>query len=183
LTLDTTTGFIMALIRPSTPLRRGTWRVTIRAARESLMKRLLLISVICLLFVGGWGHVLAAAVCPNTQDMPGCHMQTADTSAPGHEGMEMGGMRHGTQAEEARAGSLGSPLVSCCASRPEVPPAPVAASRGAERSKQDPVTAPRSAPKAIAPPAPSFAPAVTSRQHAPPGDPAPRHVLIQVFLI
>lgn len=150
------------------------------------MKRLLLISVICLLFVGGWGHVLAAAVCPNMQDMPGCHVQAAETSARGHEGMEMGGTHHGASASEGREGSAGSlkrPLVSCCASRPEVPPAPVAASRGAEQSKKNLGDIPRPAVKAVAPPAPSFAPSVTSRQHAPPGAASPRHVLIQVFLI
>lgn len=147
------------------------------------MKRLLLISVICLLFVSGWGHVLASAFCPNMQDMPDCHMQITDTSASGHEGMEMGDMHHGTQAEERRAGSLGSPLVSCCASRPEAPPAPAVASRGAEQSKQNLGALLKPAVKVIVPPAPSFAPAVTSRQHAPPGAAAPRHVLIQVFLI
>ena len=147
------------------------------------MKRLLPICVISLLFVSSWGHVLAAAFCPNIQVMPGCAMQTAETSAPGHEGMEMGGMHHQPQAEEGRAGSLQRPFVSCCASRPEVPPAPVAASRGAEQSKQNLGALLKPAVKVIVPPVPSFATAVTFRQHAPPGTTAPRHVLIQVFLI
>jgi len=147
------------------------------------MKRLLLISVICLLFVGGWGHVLAAAVCPNMKDMPHCQMQAADTSAPGHEGMEMGDMQRQPSAAEGRAGSLGSPFVSCCVSRPEVPPTPVVASRGAEQSKQNLGALLKPLVKAVEPPAPPFAQAVTSRQHAPPGPAAPRHVLIQVFLI
>src|SRR5829696_10251314 len=99
------------------------------------MKRLLLICVISLLFVSGWGHVPAAAVCPNMQDMPGCPMQSASTSASphaGHEGMEMGDMQMPASANaESEVGALERPLVSCCASRPEIPPAPVVASRGA----------------------------------------------------
>ena len=147
------------------------------------MKRLLLICVICLLFVSGWGHVLAAAFCPNMQDMPGCTMQMADTSAPGHEGMEMGDMQMPPAATENKAHALEQPFVSCCASRPEVPPAPVVASRGAEQSKQDLGAVLKPSPKAITPPAPSFFPPVTSRQHAPPGASTPRHVLVSVFLI
>jgi hypothetical protein len=148
------------------------------------MKRLLLICVISLLFVSGWGHVLAAAFCPNMQDMPGCAMQMGDAHASGHEGMEMGDMQMPPAASaENKSGALERPLVSCCASRPEIPPAPVVASRGAEQSKQDSGVLLKPVPKAIAPPAPSFAPQVTSRQHAPPGASTPRHVLVSVFLI
>lgn len=147
------------------------------------MKRLLLISVISVLLVSGWGHVLAAAFCPNMQDMPACHMQAADDWASGHEGMEMGGARHHSSAAEGKAGSLTRPLVSCCASVPEAPPAPAFTSRGAQQSKQELGIILRPAPKVITPPPPSFAPAVMSRQHAPPGAAPPRHVLIQVFLI
>ena len=147
------------------------------------MKRLLLICVISLLFVSGWGHVLAAAFCPNMQEMPGCTMQAGETSAPGHEGMEMGGMQHHQGAADARPGTLQRPLVSCCASVPQAPPAPVVVSRGAEQSKKELGAIFKSVVKAFVPPAPSFAPEVTSRPHAPPGVAAPRHVLIQVFLI
>ena len=150
------------------------------------MKRLLLICVISLLFVSGWGHVLAAAFCPNMQDMPGCAMQMGNASASpheGHEGMQMGDMQMPPNATEDKTGALERPLVSCCASRPEIPPAPVLASRGAEQSKQDLGAVLKPVVKAIAPPTPSFATAITSRQHAPPGAAAPRHVLIQVFLI
>lgn len=147
------------------------------------MKRLLPICAISLLFVSGWGHVLAAAFCPNMRDMRGCPMHASDDSARGHEGMEMGDMQMPAGETEARAGALERPLASCCASRPEAPPAPVVASRGAERSKQDPGALLKPVPKTIAPPAPSFAPTVTSRQHAPPGARTPRHVLVSVFLI
>lgn len=150
------------------------------------MKRLLLICVISLFFVSGWGHVLASAFCPNMQDMPNCHMQAENVSTSsheGHEGMEMGDMQNRQSATESKAGALERPLASCCASRPEIPPAPVVTSRGAEQSKQDLGTILKPALKAITQPTSTFAPLVTSRQHAPPGDSTPRHVLISVFLI
>jgi hypothetical protein len=150
------------------------------------MKRLLLICVISLLFVSGWGHVLASAFCPDMQDMPNCTMQKAPTSASqheGHEGMEMGDMQMPPNDAESKAGSLERPLVSCCASRPEIPPAPIVARRGAEQSKQDLGAILKPALTALTQPTSSFAPMVTSRQHAPPGAAIARHVLIQVFLI
>ena len=150
------------------------------------MKRLLLICVSSLLFVSGWSHVLASALCPDMQDMPDCHMQAETVSTSrheGHGGMEMGDMQMKPTAIEGKAGALARPLVSCCASRPEIPPAPAVASRGAEQSKQDLGAILKPALKAIEPLAPSFAPPVTSRQHAPPGDSTQRHVLISVFLI
>jgi hypothetical protein len=147
------------------------------------MKRLLPICIISLLFVSGWGHVLAAAFCPNMGDVRGCPMHAGQDSARVHEGMEMGDMQTPSGSTEGRVGSVERPLASCCASRPEAPPAPVVASRGAERSKHDPGAVLKPVPNAIAPPAPSFAPTVTSRQHAPPGAQTPRHVLVSVFLI
>lgn len=150
------------------------------------MKRLLLICVISLLFVSGWGHVLAAAFCPKMQDMPGCTMQkesAATSNGEGHEGMEMGDMQAASSNMESQANALERLFVSCCASRPEIPPAPVVASRGAEQSKQDLGAALQQTLKAIAPQTPSFATPITSRQHAPPGASTSRHVLISVFLI
>jgi hypothetical protein len=150
------------------------------------MKRLLLICVISLLFVSGWSYVLASAFCPDMQDMPNCHMQTGNAfTSPhkGHEGMEMGDMQMASVTTESKAHKLERPLVSCCASRPQIPPAPIVARRGAEQSKQDLGALLKPALKAITQPTSSFAPPVTSRQHAPPGDSTPRHVLISVFLI
>ena len=150
------------------------------------MKRLLLICVISLLFLSGWGHVLAASLCPNMQDMPGCAMQTenaAISNVEGHEAMEMGDMQMMSPNIESKVNALARPFASCCASRPEVPPAPVFASRGAERSKQDPSAALQQNLKALAPQLPSFATPVTSRQHAPPVASTPRYVLISAFLI
>ncbi|HEY0378503.1 MAG TPA: hypothetical protein VGC87_16435 [Pyrinomonadaceae bacterium] len=147
------------------------------------MKRLLPICAIFLLFVSGWGHVLAAAVCPNMRGAGGCQMRAGNGSAHGHEGMEMGGTRLPAGDAEGGVGSLERPLASCCAGRPEAPPAPVVASRGAGQSKQDLGAVLKPVPKSIAPPAPSLALTVTSRQHSPPVAPTPRHVLVNVFLI
>jgi hypothetical protein len=150
------------------------------------MKRLLLICVISLLFVSGWSYVLASAFCPDMQDMPNCHMQTGNASASaheGHEGMEMGDTQMPPTTTESKARTLARPLVSCCASRPEIPPAPVVVRRGAKQSKQDLGALLKPALKAITQPTSSFAPLVTSRQHAPPGALTPRYVLISVFLI
>jgi hypothetical protein len=150
------------------------------------MKRLLLICVISLLFVSGWSHVLAAAFCPNMQDMPSCHMQTGSASTSsheGHEGMEMGDKQMTPPVVASEANSLDRPMASCCASRPALPPSSIVVSKGAEQPKKELGIVPQETPKAIGPPTPSFAPPVTSRQHAPPTDLTPRHVLISVYLI
>ena len=148
------------------------------------MKRLLLICVISLLFVSGWSHVLAATFCPNMQDMPGCAMQTGHTSTSSHEGMEMYDMQMTPTIAESEVNAMQQPqMFSCCTSRPELPSSPVIASRGAEQSKQDLGAILQQAIKALAPQTISFAPPISSRQHAPPGASTPRHVLISVFLI
>ena len=145
------------------------------------MKRLLLICVISLLFVSGWSHVLAATFCPDMQDMPNCHMQTENASTSEHQGHE--GMEMGDQQMTSEANSLERPMASCCASRPALPPSSVTVSKGAEQPKKELGVVLQKTLKAIEPPTPSFAPPVTSRQHAPPTDLTPRHVLISVYLI
>jgi hypothetical protein len=150
------------------------------------MKRLLLICVIFLLSVSGWGHVLAVAFCHDMQDMAGCSMRVGMTSTPSHsshEGMEMGDMQMPPAIAESEVKAIAQPMASCCTSRPDVPPAPVIASRGAEQSKQDTGAILQQARQINAPQTISFAPPISSRQHAPPGASTPRHVLIGVFLI
>ena len=157
-----------------------------RVARESNMKRLLLICAISLLFVSGWSHVLAAAFCPKMQEMPDCHMQKAPTSASqheGHEGMEMGDMQMSPSALEDKVNSLERSVASCCANRSALPPSSVIVSRGAEQPRKELGAVLQTALKVIAPPTPSFAPPVASRQHAPPVDSTPLHLLLSVFLI
>ena len=95
----------------------------------------------------------------------------------------MGDTQMSPVATEDKAGALERPLASCCMSRPEVPPAAVILSRGAEQSKQDLGVLLKPALKVQAPLSSSFAQPITSRQHAPPGASTPRYVLISVFLI
>jgi hypothetical protein len=155
------------------------------------MKRLLLICVISLLFVSGWGHVLGLAFCPNMRAVPGCVMQrsmdsaaaTTSTSAQSHEGMEMNDMQVEQGFIAGEADSMERLPASCCMNRPDAPSTPVVVSRGAEQSKKEPGATLQPTLKAIAPPAASFAPPVSSRQHAPPSPKTQRHVLINVFLI
>jgi hypothetical protein len=148
------------------------------------MKRLLLISVISLLFVSGWSHVLAAAFCPNMQDMPGCHLQTESASTSSHEGhKEIGDKQMTPSAVASEVNSLERPMTSCCASQPALPPSSIIVSKGAEQPKKELGVVLQKTLKVIAPPTPSFAPPITSRQHAPPGISTQRHVLISVFLI
>lgn len=150
------------------------------------MKRLLLICVISLLFVSGWSHVLASALCPDMQDMSGCHMQTGDTPVPaheGHQGVEMGYAQMSSPVAAGEANSLERPMASCCASRPALPPPSIIVSKGAEQPKKELGIVPQKTSKAITPQTLSFALPVSSRQHAPPGVSIPRHVLVSVFLI
>jgi hypothetical protein len=149
------------------------------------MKRLLLICVISLLFVSGWSHVLAAAICPKTQAMASCPMQAGDKHTSSHEAMEMGDMQMTPTATESEVNALEQPMGSCphCFKQPEQQPSPVVASKGVEQSRRDLGALLQQAVRVIASQTTSFSPQVLSRQHAPPQASAPRHVLISVFLI
>ncbi|MDT5060067.1 MAG: hypothetical protein QOH63_526 [Acidobacteriota bacterium] len=150
------------------------------------MKRLLLISIISLLFVSGWSHVLAAALCPQMQVKASCPMQMRDHPASSHEVMEMGDMQMPeTTVSEGEVNAVDPPLGSCphCFSKPNYPTSTVVAVKGVERSKRDLGVILQQTLKAIAPLSSTFAPPVSSRQHAPPQATTARHVLISVFLI
>lgn len=150
------------------------------------MKRLFLICVIALLFVSGWSHVLAAAICPNTQAMSSCPMQTESKLTSSHEVMgEMGDMQMPPTITEDEANTLEQPMGSCphCFTQPEQQTTPVVASKGVEQSKRDLGIILHQKIKALAPRTSSFAPPILSRQHAPPQASAPRYVLISSFLI
>jgi hypothetical protein len=140
------------------------------------------------LLVSGWSNVLAAAICPKTPAMAACPMQTGNKPTSSHEAMEMGeigDMQMTPAVAEDEANALEQPMGSCphCFKQPEQPSSPVVASKGAEQSKRDPGTIIRQAFKVITPQTATFAPPVSSRQHAPPQASTPRHVLINVFLI
>jgi hypothetical protein len=150
------------------------------------MKRLLLICIISLLFVSGWSHVLAAALCPDMQDMPNCHMQTgnAPASSSSHEGhQEMGDTQMRESVEVIEVNALEQPMASCCTGLPTLPPSSFMVSKGAEQPKKELGAVLQKALKVIELPTPLFTPLVLSRQHAPPGVSTQRHVLISVFLI
>jgi hypothetical protein len=152
------------------------------------MKRLLLICVISLLFVSGWSHVLAAAICPKTQAMAACPMQTGDKPSSSHESMEMGemgDMQMTPTITEVKANALEQPMGSCphCFKQPEQQPTPIATSKGMEQSRQDSGALLQRAVTSFTPQTTTFSPPVLSRQHAPPQASAPRHVLFSVFLI
>ena len=149
------------------------------------MKRLLLICVISLLFVGGWSHVLAAAICPRTQAMASCPMQAGNKPASTHDAMEMGDMQMTPTTTESEVNALEQPMGSCphCFKQPEQQPSPVVASREVEQSRRDLVALLQQADKVSASQTTSFSPPVLSRQHAPPQASTPRHILVSVFLI
>jgi len=182
LTLYSTTGFILRSLRQllDMPYQGVQW-----ISSEMIMKRLLLISVISLLFVSGWSRVIAAAFCTDMQDMPGCHMQQAKASTSrheGHEGMEMGGRQVRSPVVATEANSLEGPMASCCASTPALPPASLEM-RGAEQPKKQSGAVLQNAHKALGLPTAISNPPVLSRQHAPPEGSTPRHVLNSVFLV
>lgn len=160
-----------------------------RLARKTEMKRLLLISVISLLFVSGWSHVLAAALCPQMQVKASCPMQMRDHSPSSHEAMGMGEMGDiqmpETTVSDGEAPAVDLPIGSCshCFSKSNHPTSTVVTVYGVEQSRRDIGAIVQQTIKAFSPLTSSFAPPITSRQHAPPGVSAPRHVLISVFLI
>lgn len=159
-----------------------------RVALKTTMKRLLLICVISLLFVSGWSHVLAAALCPNMRVASTCPMQKGNHPASSHEAMEMGemgGMQMTQVVEEGEVTAVDPPMGSCphCFSKSEYPTSVVVAIKGVGQPKRDLGVILRQTLKAITPLISSFAPPVSSRQHAPPQATTARHVLISVFLI
>lgn len=153
------------------------------------MKRLLLISVISLLFVSGWSHMLAAAVCPQMQVKASCPMQMREHSNSSHEAMAMGEMgdmqMSETTVSEDEVNAVNLPLGSCphCFSKSEYPTSTVIDVKGVEQSKRDLGAILQQTIKAFSPLTTLFAPPVASRQHAPPLATTARHVLISVYLI
>jgi hypothetical protein len=153
------------------------------------MKRLLLISIISLLFVSGWSHVLAAALCPQMQVKASCPMQMDDHSPSSREAMQMGEMgdmqMSETTVSDGQVNAVNPPLGSCphCFSKSEYPTSTVIAVKGVERSGRELGIILQQTTKAFAPLTSSFAPPISSRQHAPPEATTARHVLISVFLI
>ncbi|MGI8835727.1 MAG: hypothetical protein ACR2H4_03700 [Pyrinomonadaceae bacterium] len=142
---------------------------------------------IALLFSQG-GTFLVAALCPHLQSgMPSCETKLAEP-AMSHE--DMGHMGRVEMEQEPASqpnvyvATLGQPIGPCshCAVHSRTSPN-TASLRQAEAAKRSadlniPLQVSRVAPAAASPVA-----VLTSRAHGPPGDPTPRHILINIFRI
>ncbi len=142
---------------------------------------------IALLFSQG-GSFLIAALCPHLQSgVASCETQLSE-STMSHE--DMGHMGHMEMEPEpatqpsAGVATLGQPIDPCshCAVHSRKSPN-TASLRQADVAKRSvdlktPLQVFRVAPVAASP-----APVLTSRAHGPPGDPTPRHILINIFRI
>jgi hypothetical protein len=137
------------------------------------------------LLLSGWGNVLAAALCSKMQVASCCLIKTTHDSAPSHEAMAMDSMAM-MPAADGEANSMSQPAASCahCLSSPDLPFKSVVTVNSVRESERN-LSAPVAAPvlRSLAAFSSSFAPPVSSRQHAPPGSSTSRHVLINVFLI
>ncbi|MGI9067967.1 MAG: hypothetical protein ACR2HX_16395 [Pyrinomonadaceae bacterium] len=139
---------------------------------------------IALLFSQG-GTFLVAALCPHLQSgMASCETQLA-VPTMSHEDMGHMGMEHEPVSNvSADALAVGQPIGPCshCAVHSRTNPNPNSL-RETETPKRSvelsiPLQVSRVAPVAASPVA-----VLTSRAHGPPGDPTPRHILINIFRI
>lgn len=145
--------------------------------------RSLFIGIIFVLFVSGWGRVLAATLCPHmAQDHSCCHALMAGSGS--HEAMGDMQMMPAAPSPEPGTGTLGQPVEACahCIGHSGIPATPVAAHEANQAKRIPDVDAPLALmPLALS--APSFILAISSRQGSPPGVTGSRHVLISIFRI
>ena len=151
--------------------------------------RFLLITVVLALFVSSGGGVIAATLCPHKAlDHSCCHAMAGHNSAS-HEAMNGMQAMGDTQSEPVAeskftVNALSQPVEACahCINHSQLSTSP-ATLREANQAKRG-VEAP--APLAVTTLASletSFAPTLSSREHAPPGASPARHVLNSVFRI
>lgn len=161
------------------------------------MKRVLLISVILLLFLSGWGGALAAALsCSHAkgeeprarlmeQDHSCCRAKLGKTEShcSTAERKPVGSMRMMLAVVDARAEAAAQAAPSCahCIDRSEVPATPIFRQANRINRNVDAATSRKVTP--LAPFAALFAMQVISRQGSPPGPQARKHLLISVFII
>lgn len=161
--------------------------------RISMVRRFLLVGSLLLLSTSGWANVLAASLCTHTAGAHACCMtkKAGKAKASSHHEMGMHGMesmerprREAAPTSYPGALSLGKPTEDCphCLGHSQTQAAAVA-SVAPGQSGQDGKTLAPAAIVPLAATASAFAPPITFRQHAPPGNTAPRHVLISVFRI
>ena len=87
--------------------------------------------------------------------------------------------------EEAVANKFDQPVESCahCLAHSSIFSAPISTVSVSDQSNKDPGAIPLSVSRSLARPAMRLAQIGRPREHAPPGNSAPRHILINVFLI
>ena len=176
------------------------------------MKRFFPISLALLLVMGSLGHVFAAASCPRSLGRECCFANISNHthgSSSSHQDMAahclpMEGMSMDDTAiddtaaveksnpftpsvvdEEVLAGSFDRPVEACwhCMSHSGILNAPASAVTVQDESRKtvDSVLLPVSS--FLVPPLTTVSMNGSQREHAPPGASAPRHILINVFLI
>jgi hypothetical protein len=155
------------------------------------MKRVLLISVVCVLLVSGWGTVLAGVLCPRIPQGHACHkLETPlahDQDSSSHEEMAMEGMEttSAPAAKNSESAAFGTPPGLCahCVGVPQTPATPLVVARSAEQTGRD-VCAPLAQTcNTLSPFVSQFVSTLRATQNAPPGSANRRHLLISVFLI
>lgn len=156
------------------------------------MRRLSIFGLTCLLFASGWSPVLAAAFCPRGGGHDCCVAGPAEAehaaAAAHHQGMEMNAeaprpAHEGHEGASAAAFDHTSEDCTHCAAHSGGPKAPAVTFGVPGGLGTDAAFA---APQVYSffsstPPANELL--VSSRPHGPPPGTAPRHLLINVFLI
>ncbi len=165
--------------------RSGHPNLTVMMRNRSLFTGILLLA----LLLGACGRLLAAAFCPHMeQDHASCCPAQVSHGSASHEmmdGMQMGDMQMPSAAvHEMDANALGQPGESCahCIGHSQTTAIPNTLREAARTNHGMERAAPLVSLQSVSF-SPPFIPDITSRQHAPPGASAARHVLVNVFRI
>lgn len=154
-----------------------------------LSSKLISLLLFIALSAGGWGSVLAAAVCPHVgstpkpvlEAKPHCH---ADAPPAAMSDMEMPVEARASLEPLSRDAQALQHNETCahCLTHSAPVPAPVSLRQKNESKRAADVIAPDSVPTLVAP-QPLLALPVLTRQGAPPGASTRRHILNSIFLI
>lgn len=149
--------------------------------------------IVLALAASGWGHMLAASLCPHMSARPADYAGTKSATAPDascHQEPEAVSKQdcHDSSAQQQLAESglssaYAEPVDLCahCVSRPETPVSSAIARTQTEQKRN--FEPPVSEARLLQAVAIWYAPRVTYRQGAPPGSPTPKHLLIGLLLI
>jgi hypothetical protein len=184
----------------------------IESLQKLMRHRAFFISLLLLpaLLLSGWGGVIAAAVCAQragqrlllTEEEHECcrarlaaaaQAEHCQASAPSsHEAMTMDEMEAMPTPSAAAAGPLTETAArsfnqleaACqhCFSRREAPATFISAPQPEQKKRDANYLSPPQLKMLVAPNA-DFAPALSARQNAPPGQPARRHLLLSVIVV